>query len=122
MAKILVVEDEATLNKTLSASLKAEGFDILSALDGAQGWELAKSEKPDLILLDLILPKMDGFEVLKALKDDEITKEIPIILLTNLESPEDIQKALVAGARTYLIKANYKLEEIIQKVKEALNK
>lgn len=120
--KILVVEDEETLNKTLSASLKIEGFEVSSALDGVQAWEMAKKEKPDLILLDLILPKMDGFEVLKALKDDETLKEVPIILLTNLESPEDIQKALVAGATTYLVKANYKLEEVIQKAKEVIGK
>lgn len=120
--KILVIEDEETLNKTLSASLKSEGFEVFSALDGAQGLDFAKKEKPNLILLDLILPKIDGFEVLKSIKEDSNLRDVAIILLTNLESPENIQKALVAGATTYLVKANYKLEEVLDKVKEVLNR
>jgi len=83
---------------------------------------LAKSQKPDLILLDLILPKKDGFEVLKELKKDESTKEIPVIVLTNLEDIESVEKAIELGANTYLVKAQYTLNEVIQKVKKALEK
>jgi len=118
--KILFVEDEAALQKTFGDILKQEGYEMLSALDGQKGLELAKSEKPDLILLDLVLPKMHGFEVLKSLKEDETTKDIPIIVLTNLEAMGDVEKALEMGATTYLVKASYSLEEVVQKIKKAL--
>jgi DNA-binding response OmpR family regulator len=118
--KILIVEDEATLQRSLVEFLSTEGFEAISASDGERGLELAKSEKPDLVLLDIILPKKDGYEVLTELKGDENTKSIPVILLTNLESPEDIDKAFEKGASTYLVKSNYKLEEIAKKIKETL--
>lgn len=118
--KILIVEDEATLQKTLQEVLTAEGYSALSALDGQRGFEMAKEEIPDLILLDIILPKMDGFEVLKALKDDETTKFIPVIILTNLGDLNDIQKALDLGATTYLVKADFSLEDVLKKIKEIM--
>ena len=118
--KILFVEDEPALQKTFGDILKQEGYEMLSALDGQKGLELAKSEKPDLILLDLVLPKMHGFEVLKSLKEDEATQDIPIIVLTNLEAMGDVEKALEMGATTYLVKASYSLEEVVQKIKKAL--
>jgi len=118
--KILIVEDESTLQKALAEFLTEEGFTVFSALDGEMGIELAKKEKPDLVLLDIILPKKDGYEVLEELKGGEETKNIPVILLTNLESPEDIDRAFEKGASTYLIKSNYKLEEVVGKIKETL--
>jgi DNA-binding response OmpR family regulator len=120
MKKILFIEDESALHKTLGDTLRKEGYKMISALDGEIGLRLAKSEKPDLILLDLILPKMDGFEVLKALKEDEETKDIPVIVLTNLEEIENVEKVLSLGATTYLLKANYSLEDILEKIKAAL--
>jgi len=120
MKKILFIEDESALQKTFGEVLKQEGYEMIPALDGEIGLRLAKSEKPDLILLDLILPRINGFEVLKQLKINEGTKEIPIIILTNLEKAEDIQKALELGAATYLVKANYTLTEVVEKVKKAL--
>jgi DNA-binding response OmpR family regulator len=120
MKKILFIEDESALQKTFRDILEKEGYQMISALDGESGLRLAKSEKPDLILLDLILPRKDGFEVLKELKEDEATKEIPVIVLTNLEDIESIEKAIGLGATTYLVKAQYTLEEVIQKVKKAL--
>jgi DNA-binding response OmpR family regulator len=122
MKKILFIEDEAALQKTFRDILEKEGYQMISALDGESGLRLAKSEKPDLILLDLILPKKDGFEVLKELKEDESTKGIPVIVLTNLEDIESVEKAIELGATTYLVKAQYTLEEVIQKVKKALEK
>jgi DNA-binding response OmpR family regulator len=122
MKKILFIEDESALQKTFGEVLTKEGYEMISALDGKTGLRLAKEKKPDLILLDLILPRMHGFDVLKELKEDEKTKDIPIIILTNLENAEDIQKALELGARTYLVKANYTLEEVIRKVKETIEK
>jgi len=119
--KILFVEDESALQKTFGDVLKKEGYDMISALDGEAGLKLAKERKPDLILLDLILPKMDGFEVLKQLKKEVETKAIPVIVLTNLERVVDIEKAIEAGATTYLVKANYTLEEVLEKIKKALS-
>jgi len=120
MKTILIIEDEPTLQKTLSLALQQEGYEIKNALDGEIGLKLAKETKPDLILLDLILPKIDGFEALEVLKNDDATKDIPIIVLTNLESTQEIEKALVMGATTYLVKANYDLKNIIEKVKETI--
>jgi DNA-binding response OmpR family regulator len=120
MKKILFIEDESALQKTFGEILKQEGFKVISALDGESGLDLAKTEKPDLILLDLILPKKDGFEVLKELKENEKTKEIPVIVLTNLEGIDDVDRALQLGATTYLVKAQYTLEEVIEKVKKTL--
>jgi len=93
---------------------------MISALDGETGLRLAKSQKPDLILLDLVLPKIHGFEVLKKLKEDKETKGIPVIVLTNLEGVGDVDKVLGLGATTYLVKAQYSLEEVVEKIKKAL--
>ena len=122
MKKILFVEDEPSLQKAVGELLRQEGFQIFSALDGAEGLEIAKKEKPDLILLDLILPKKDGFEVLRELKADNDLKNIPVIILTNLEGTGDVEKAINLGATTYLIKANYELEDVVRKIKEFLKK
>ena len=121
MKKILFIEDEAALQKTFGDILGQEGYQMVSAMDGKYGLKLAETEKPDLILLDLILPRIHGFDVLKKLKEDDETKNIPIIVLTNLEGTGDVEKALELGATTYLIKTNYTLEEIIAKIKKTLN-
>lgn len=120
--KILVIEDEITLQKAMREFLEGENFEVISAEDGQSGVEMARTEMPDLILLDIVLPKKDGYQVLAELKEGEKTQKIPVILLTNLESPEDIQKAFEKGATTYLVKSDYKLEDIVKKIKEALKK
>jgi len=121
MAKtILFIEDESALQKTFGEILKQEGYEMISALDGEIGLRLAGTKKPDLILLDLILPKIHGFEVLKKLKQAEETKNIPVIILTNLEGMKDVDMALETGAATYLVKAQYSLEEILEKIKKVL--
>jgi DNA-binding response OmpR family regulator len=120
MKTILFIEDESTLQKTFGEILKQEGYEMISALDGEVGLRLAKTQKPDLILLDLILPRVHGFEVLKKLKEDKETKDIPVIVLTNLEGIEDLDRALELGATTYLVKAQYSLEEVVEKIKKAL--
>jgi len=122
MSKILLIEDESALQKTLGDSLTKDGYKVLKALDGDIGLQLANSELPDLIILDIILPKINGFEVLRDLKSKDKTKGIPVIVLTNLESMEDIEKALEGGASTYLVKSNYTLGEILQRIKQELNK
>jgi len=120
MKKILFIEDESALQKTFGEILKQEGYEMTPALDGEIGLRLAKTQKPDLILLDLILPRVNGFEVLKKLKEDEATKDIPVIVLTNLEGVGDVDKAIELGATTYLVKAQYSLEEVVEKIKKVL--
>lgn len=120
MKRILFIEDESALQKTFGEILKQEGYQMISALDGEVGLELAKNQKPDLILLDLVLPKLHGFEVLQQLAKDHQTKQIPVIVLTNLEAMEDVEKTLKLGATTYLVKENYSLEEIVKKIKKIL--
>lgn len=120
MKTILFIEDESTLQKTFGDILTQDKYKMISALDGKIGLRLAKSEKPDLILLDLVLPSMHGFEVLKELKQDPETKEIPVIILTNLEKMEDVEEAIELGAKTYLVKTQYRIEEVMEKVKKAL--
>lgn len=120
MKIILFVEDESALQKTIGEVLKQEGYELISALNGTIGLRMAKEKKPDLILLDLVLPKMNGFDVLKKLKENIDTKNIPVIVLTNLEAMNDIDRAIKLGATTYLVKAQYTLEEIIEKVKKVL--
>jgi len=120
MKTILFVEDESALQKAFGELLKQEGYEMISALDGEAGIKLAKAKKPSLILLDLILPKLHGFEVLKILKGDEGTKDIPVIVLTNLEEAEEVERAIELGATTYLVKAQYSLEEVVDKIRKAL--
>ena len=117
---ILFVEDEPTLQKVAGEILRQEGFIVKSATDGEEALRLIKTEKPDLVLLYLILPKKDGFEVLKEIKSDTQTKNIPVIILTNLESTQDVERALELGAMNYLVKANYELNDIVKRVKDVL--
>ncbi len=121
MKCILFIEDEKALQKTLTKILETSGFEVINAYDGEEGLALAQSKIPDLILLDVILPKLNGRDVLERLKAGESTKNIPVIVLTNLESAEDVEYAVGHGASMYLVKANYELNDIVEKVKEALS-
>ncbi len=119
--KLLIIEDDAVLKNSLEEFLIAEGFEVSTAPDGEVGVQKAFTEKPALILLDIVLPKKDGYEVLSEIKANPETDHIPVILLTNLSSLADVEKALALGATTYLVKADYRLDEITQKIKEILN-
>lgn len=118
--KVLVVEDDAFLAGMYVTKLNLEGFDVEVADDGEQGFKLALEVKPRIILLDIILPKMSGFDVLKDLKKDPKTKDIPVILLTNLGQREDVKKGLELGAVDYLIKAHFMPSEVVEKIKKLL--
>jgi DNA-binding response OmpR family regulator len=118
---ILFIEDERALHKSLKEILEIENIELLSAFDGEEGLKKAQETKPDLILLDLVLPKLHGFDVLKKIKEDEELREIPLIILTNLEGVDEVEKALELGATTYLAKSSYTLMEIVKKIKETLN-
>jgi DNA-binding response OmpR family regulator len=118
--KIVIIEDEVILRETLQDFLAKEDFDVMSAADGWSGVELVIRKIPDLVLLDIILPKKNGYEVITELRENQFTKNIPIILLTNLGSINDIEKALALGATTYLVKADYQMKEIVEKIKGVL--
>jgi two-component system chemotaxis sensor kinase CheA len=115
MKKILIIEDESSMRNSLEEFFSEEGFEVTTAMDGASGYEMIRSKKFDVILLDIILPRMDGFEILNKIKEEGL-EHAPIVLLTNLGEAENIQKALDLGATTYLIKSDYQLREIIDKV------
>jgi len=119
--KILLIEDEEMLANMYEAKFQNEGFNIVKALDGEEGLNKAKEILPDFILLDIIMPKMDGFAVLKALKEDDKTKSIPVMLLTNLGQEEDIQRGKELGVVSYLVKANTTPSEVVETVKKQLN-
>jgi len=118
--KILPVEDDPFLLSMYSTKFELENFKVVSASDGEKGLELSKKENPDIILLDILMPKMNGFEVLEKLKDDSLTKNIPIILLTNLNQKNEIEKGLALGANDYLIKAHFMPSEVVSKIKNIL--
>ncbi len=120
MAKILIIEDDKFLRELISKKLVDKGYEIIKAVDGAEGVEKTKKGNPDLILLDLILPKMNGFEVLSEIKDDPATSSIPVIILSNLGQKEDVEKGLKLGAIDFLIKAHFTPIEIIEKIQKIL--
>jgi len=120
--KILLVEDDSFLLSMYGTKFELEGFKVIMAEDGEKAVRLALKEKPDIILLDIILPKMNGFEVLRQLKAEPATAVIPVILLTNLSQKEDIEKGLAMGAQDYLIKAHFMPSEVVDKIKKVLNK
>lgn len=120
MTKILFVEDEQAVQKTFGEFLRERGYEVVSALDGKTGLKLARSESPDLVLLDIILPGMNGLDVLAAIKKDPKTKGIPVIIMTNLEGVEEVNKAIELGAITYLVKTSYTLEEVVKKIEDTL--
>jgi len=117
MAKILIIEDDKFLRELITKKVGKEGYEVVGAMDGEEGLTMAGKEQPSLILLDLILPTMDGFEVLRRLKEQETTKNIPIIILSNLGQKEDIDKGMQLGATDYMIKAHFTPGEITEKIK-----
>ncbi|MEA2065370.1 MAG: response regulator [Patescibacteria group bacterium] len=119
---ILIIEDDIFLNNIYNKRLSGENFNVLTAFDGEKGIKAAKQKLPDLILLDLMLPKMDGFAIIKYCKKDEDLKNIPIILLTNLNDKDDIEKALSLGVKDYLIKVHFTPAEVVDKIKNVLSK
>ncbi len=117
---ILIIEDDKFLRELIVRKVVKEGFDVSEAIDGEEGLKKIKEEKPDMILLDIILPGIDGFEVLSRIKEDPALSYIPVIILSNLGQKEDIEKALKLGAIDYLIKAHFTPGEIIEKIKSNL--
>lgn len=120
MAKILLVEDDEMLHSMYTQKFSQEGYQIISAYNGAEGLKKAEEEKPDVILLDIIMPKMDGFVALKKIKQNVNLAKIPVVMLTNLGQDEDIKKGRELGADDYFIKANHTPTEVVAKIKALL--
>ena len=120
--KILLVEDDSFLLGMYAAKFELENFKVIMAKDGEKAIRLAIKEAPDIILLDIILPKINGFEVLRQLKTNSETARIPVILLSNLSQKDEIEQGLKMGAKDYLIKAHFMPSEVVDKIKKALNK
>ncbi len=121
LIKIAIVEDDAMLLKYISAAFRTDGgFEVYTGSDGEMGEAVIKQQKPDIVLLDVIMPKKNGFEVLKELKKDPQTAKIPVIVLTNLGQQKDIDQAKKLGAADYLVKVDLQVSEIVAKVKKFL--
>jgi len=118
--KILIIEDDQRINKVYTAKLLIEGIEVSTALDGEEGLRRIYNEKPDLILLDLMLPKKSGFEILKEIKKDEKIKDIPVLILSNLAQEKEIEEGLALGAQDYLVKTNYSIQQVMERIKKAL--
>lgn len=113
---VLCIEDEPALQQALGDFLRGQGYRVRAAYNGAEGLALARSARPDLVLLDLILPGQHGLEVLAAMRSDPALAALPVVLLTNVESSEAVERAVALGAKAYLVKTNYTLEEVLEKV------
>ena len=120
--KILLVEDDPFLLDMYATKFKGVGFDVVVAQDGEMALVKNKEESPDLVLLDVVLPKKDGFEVLKTLKSNIQGASVPVVLLANLGLDSDIKRGLELGAHAYIVKAHFTPTEVVARVKEILNK
>jgi two-component system alkaline phosphatase synthesis response regulator PhoP len=116
--KIILVEDEEIILNLLQRKLTLEGYDVLIAKDGEDGLKKMREEKPDLVLLDIIMPKKGGFEVMEEMQKDNTLKKIPIIVISNSGQPVEIDRAQKLGAKDWLIKTEFDPQEVIEKVKK----
>ncbi len=121
MSKIMIVEDDPTLRDIYTTRFKAEGYDVATASDGEAALSVAVKEKPDLILLDIMMPKISGFDVLDILRDTEETKKTKIVVMSALSQTADIEKGKTLGANAYLVKSQVTLSEVVEKVKAILS-
>jgi DNA-binding response OmpR family regulator len=119
--KLLLAEDDKFISRAYNDGLTKAGYEVVLAMDGAEALKMVKEDKPDMVLLDLIMPQKNGFEVLTELKADNETKNIPVIILSNLGQDSDIEKGKKLGAVDYLIKSNFSLKEVIEKINKHLD-
>ena len=117
---VALIEDDELIAEMYATKFTKEGYDLRHAADGFSGLELVKKDMPDIILLDIIMPKMDGFQLLQELRKQEQFKNLPIIMLTNLGQEEDVQKGRELGATDYFIKTNFTPQAIVDKVRTLL--
>lgn len=119
--KILIIEDEQVLSDVISQKFKEEGYQVFVAADGIQGMEQIRSIKPDLVFLDLVMPKKDGMEVLEDIRMDESLRKIPVVVISNSGQQTEIERIVGLGVRDYIIKAQFSPDEVLEKVKKYLN-
>lgn len=122
MTKVLIIEDDSFLSQMYATKLQNENYEVLVASDGEKGLASAKKNKPDIILLDLLMPKKDGFSVLAELHKDKTLINVPVLVLTNLSQKSDVDRCFALGAKDYLIKAHSIPSEVVVKVQELLSK
>lgn len=120
--KILMIEDDHFLRKIYRDKLTRAGFEFIEATNGIEGTNKVISEKPDLVLLDLMLPRKNGFDVLIDIRENKDTRNIPVIILSNLGQESDIKRGFSLGAKDYLVKSEINLSQVVQKVREWLTK
>ncbi len=120
--RILIIEDDTYISDMYKIKLEADGFAVKVSPDGQSGLDEIKTMKPHLVLLDVIMPKMDGFSVLQNIKNNPEFKDIPVVMLTNLGQKDSVEKGLELGADGYIIKAHFTPSEVVEKIKEILNK
>ena len=120
MSKVMVVEDEASLREIYSIRITAEGYDVISAGDGEEGLAMAVREKPDLILADVMMPKISGFDMLDILRSTPETSKIKVIMMTALSADEQRQRGERLGAERYLVKSQVGIEDVINTIHEVL--
>lgn len=117
---VLLAEDDRFLRRAAEATLRQSGFTVVAAADGEEALRQVGAARPDIVLLDLIMPKLQGFEVLRRLKADPATAAIPVIVLSNLGQDSDVKQAMSLGATSYFVKANLSLQELVQQVRDTL--
>ena len=118
--RIVVIDDEPAIREALVEMLSVAGFDVSSAQNGKEGLDVVSRQRPDLILLDIMMPEMNGWQVLEALKKDEWSKTVPVIILTNLDGVENVSKAMEQEAYEYVVKGDTELKDILAMVKRKL--
>jgi two-component system, OmpR family, alkaline phosphatase synthesis response regulator PhoP len=119
--KVLVVDDENAVRIALNDKLDAAGFEVILANNGIEGLKMAFVDRPDLIILDILMPKMDGIETLKMLREDTWGKNVPVIILTNISDYYQLEEALKVGVSEYMVKAEWSLKDVVGRVKAVLN-
>ncbi|MGI5827928.1 MAG: response regulator [Patescibacteria group bacterium] len=118
--KILIVEDDPLLVRMYQTKFIKEGYEVLTAGDGMQGLDIAQNQKPDFVIMDVMMPRLSGLELLEELRKNTETKNLPVIMLSNLSQPEQREKALQLGVKEFLLKANYTPSQIAEKVRQYL--
>ena len=119
---VLIIEDDSYISDMYRIKLESENFKVAIAGDGIVGIKMLEKEKPDIVLLDVVMPKVDGFNVLKMIKKNQALKEIPVVLLTNLSQKENVERGFELGADSYIIKAHFTPSEVVEKIKGILRK
>ncbi|MBW6432076.1 response regulator [Patescibacteria group bacterium] len=118
--KILIIEDDRYISKMYQLKLSLEDYDVQVAENGKQGVDKIKQFMPDIVLLDILMPELDGFEVLKIVKADPVTKEIPVLIMSNLGQEDHVEKGMKLGALGYIVKSQYTPSKVVEKIKSVL--